>query len=59
MKIYNKPIQTHINTISGIFDRFSGNLNAQEKESLNAAMQILDTLERNNGVLILKTEDKQ
>lgn len=54
MEIYGKSIQTHINTLSSVFDRFSNELTGQEKESLNAAMQVLDTLERNNGVLILK-----
>lgn len=58
MKIYGKSIQTHINTLSSVFDRFSNELTGQEKGSLNAAMQVLDTLERNNGVLILKQEDK-
>lgn len=58
MKIYNQPIQNHINTLSCIFDKFSGKLTPQEKESLNAAIHVLDALERGNGVLILKQEEK-
>lgn len=54
MEIYNKPIQTHINTLSCIFDKFTEELTPQEKETLNAAMNVFDTLEKNSGVLILK-----
>lgn len=53
MKIFGKEIQQHINILSCIHDK-NKNLTPQEKESLNAAMKVLDALERNGGVLILK-----
>lgn len=54
MNIYGKDIKQHINNLSCVFDKHSDTLTPQEKESLNAAMQVMDTLERNDGVLILK-----
>lgn len=56
MRIYNRPPRDHINTLSCIYDKFCGDLNEQEKGSLNAAMHVLDMLESNNGVLILDQE---
>ena len=56
MEIYGKSIKQHINNISCVFDTYASLLTPQEKESLNAVMHILhilDTLERNNGVIIL------
>lgn len=54
MNIQNKPIEEHINNIACVFDKFCEQLTPDEKISLNAAMQVLDSLNRNNGVLILK-----
>lgn len=53
MEIYGKSIKQHINNISCVFDTYASSLTPQEKESLNAVMHILNTLERNKGVIIL------
>ena len=53
MKIFDKEIQQHINILSCIYDK-NKNLTPQEKESLDAVIQVSDTLERNGGILILK-----
>ena len=55
MKVCNTEIQGHINNLSCIFDKFADKLSPSEKESLNVAMHLMDTLERNNGILILKS----
>lgn len=54
MNIYGKNIRQHINNLSCIFDKHCNTLTSQEKKSLNAAMQVMDVLERNNGVIILE-----
>ena len=54
MSIQNRSIEEHINNISCAFDRFCDELTPEEKMSMNAAMQVLDNLNRNNGMLILK-----
>lgn len=55
MKIYNVETQEHINNLSCIFDKFADKLSPAEKESINAAMHLMDTIERNNGTLVLKS----
>ena len=57
MKIYNAETREHINNLSCIFDKFADELSLAEKESLNAAMHLMDTVERNNGTLVLKSQD--
>lgn len=61
MDIYGKSIKQHINNLSCVFDKYTDALTQQKKESLNAAMQVMDILERNYGVLVLsgvKTNNK-
>ena len=61
MNIYGKDMKQHINNLSCVYDKYLDVLTPQEKESLNAAMQVMDALERNDGVLILgriKTNNK-
>ena len=55
MKIYNTEIREHINILSCIFDKFADELSLAEKDSLNAAMHLMDTVERNKGTLVLKS----
>lgn len=55
MKIYNAETREHINNLSCIFDKFADELSLAEKESLNAAMHLMDAVERNNGTLVLKS----
>lgn len=55
MKIYNAETREHINNLSCIFNKFADELSLAEKESLNAAMHLMDTVERNNGTLVLKS----
>ena len=57
MKIYNTEIREHINILSCIFDKFADELSLAEKDSLNAAMHLMDTVERNKGTLVLKSYD--
>lgn len=59
MKLYKKPMRSHIDTLTSIYDRFARELTVNEIQSLNVAIQVLDTLERDNGVIILKQEKKQ
>lgn len=55
MKIYNAETWEHINNLSCIFDKFADKLSPAEKESLNAAMHLMDTVEKNKGTLVLKS----
>ena len=55
MKIYNTEIREHIDILSCIFDKFADELSPAEKESLNAAMHLMDTVERNKGTLVLNS----
>ena len=44
MKICNVETREHINNLSCIFDKFADKLSLAEKESLNAAMHLMDTV---------------
>lgn len=57
MKKHNRPIKNHIDTLDNIFDKHCQILSAVEKDSLNAAMHVLDQLERNNSALTIKNRE--
>ena len=54
MQVYYAETWEHITNLSCIFDKFADKLTKEEKASLNASMYLMDALERNKGVLILK-----